>query len=208
MSAEGSLTAKAATEQRVHDQADCVHVQWHQNELWPASVVRLEPSCGSTRSSGTWALLSPHRTSGRVEVLASGLPLQHVSQLAVDVTLRCALTACGRARPNAATVDGAVAGAARRDKETKYSELVDGQRSHLVVVAIETGGRWSSEAYNFVESLARARSRETPHVLRHCAFLGLEEAMDQNACRFLLQGIHWISHVATQRLCRSGWNHT
>ena len=105
-----------------------------------------------------------------VEVLASGLPLQHGSQLAVDVTLRCALTACGRARPNAATVDGAVADAARRDKETKYSELVDGQRCHLVVVAIETGGRWSSEAYNFVEYLARARSRETPHVLRRSAF--------------------------------------
>ena len=48
-----------------------------------------------------------------VEVLASGLPLQHGSQLAMDVTLRCALTACGRARPNAATVDGAVADAAR-----------------------------------------------------------------------------------------------
>ena len=52
-SAEGSSTAKAATEQRVHDQADCVRVQWHQNELWPVSVVRLEPSCGSTRISGT-----------------------------------------------------------------------------------------------------------------------------------------------------------
>ena len=106
-----------------------------------------------------------------VEVLVSGLPLEHGSQLAVDVTLRCALTACGRARPNAATVDGAVADAARKDKETKYSELVNGQRCHLVVVAIETGGRWSSEAYNFVESLARARARETPHVLRHSAFL-------------------------------------
>ena len=99
-----------------------------------------------------------------VEVLDSSLPLQHGSQLAVDVILRCALTACGRARPNAATVDGAVADAARRDKETKYSELVDGQRCHLVVVAIETGGRWSSEAYSFVD-LARARSRETLHDL-------------------------------------------
>ena len=111
-----------------------------------------------------------------VEVLASGLPLQHGSQLAVDVTLRCALTASRRARPNAATVNGAVADAARRDKETKYSELVNGQRCHLVVVAIETGGRWSSEAYNFVESLARARSRETPHVLRRSAFLACRHA--------------------------------
>ena len=97
--------------------------------------------------------------------MASGLPLQHGSQLAVDVTLRCALTACGRARPNAATVDGAVA-------DALAGTMTDGQRCHLVVVAIETGGRWSSEAYNFVECHARARSREKPHVLRHSAFLG------------------------------------
>ena len=48
-----------------------------------------------------------------VEVLASGLPLEHGAQLAVDVTLRSAVTASGRACPNAAVVDGAVANAAR-----------------------------------------------------------------------------------------------
>ena len=42
-----------------------------------------------------------------IEVLASGLPL-FKAQLAVDVTLRCALTADGRAQPGAAAVDGAV----------------------------------------------------------------------------------------------------
>ena len=36
-------------------------------------------------------------------------------------------------------------------------------------VAIETGGTWSLKAD--VESLVRARSRETPHVMRHSAFL-------------------------------------
>ena len=33
-----------------------------------------------------------------------------------------------------------------RDKERKCSELVEGLRCKLVVVAIETGGRWSVES--------------------------------------------------------------
>ena len=76
--------------------------------------------------------MSQRRTSGKwkyereVEVLASGLPLQHGSQLAVDVTLRCALTACGRARPNGAIVDGTVT-----DGKEKFSELVDGPEVSL-----------------------------------------------------------------------------
>ena len=65
----------------------------------------------------------------------------------------------GRVCPNAARVDSVVADAARRDKELNCSVLVDDQRCHLVVVALETGRRWSSEAHNFIESLAWARSR-------------------------------------------------
>ena len=43
-----------------------------------------------------------------IEVLAFGLPLHHGAQFAVDVTLRCALTANGEGHPNAAAEDGAV----------------------------------------------------------------------------------------------------
>ena len=39
------------------------------------------------------------------EVFSSGLPLHHGAQLAVDITLRSALTAQGRARPNASHVN-------------------------------------------------------------------------------------------------------
>ena len=42
-----------------------------------------------------------------IEVLASGLELNHGAQLAVDITVRSAVTACGRACPNAAAIDGA-----------------------------------------------------------------------------------------------------
>ena len=48
--------------------------------------------------------------------------------------------------------------------------LLEGDRCHLVVVALETGGRWSSEALELVESLAAARAREAP-ILRRSAHL-------------------------------------
>ena len=51
------------------------------------------------------------------EVLASGLPMHHGAQLAVDITMRSALTANGSACPNAAHTDGAVLLRARSDKE-------------------------------------------------------------------------------------------
>ena len=97
----------------------------------------------------------------KVEVLASGLPLNHGAQLAIDITLRSALTTHGTASGSAARVDGAGFPEARRDKEAKDHELVEGTRYLLVVVAIETGGRWSHEAVDFVESLASARSRNS-----------------------------------------------
>ena len=107
----------------------------------------------------------------RIEVLASGLPLFHGAQLAVDITLRSALACNGEPRPGAARVNGSVCERARADKETKYAELLEGDRCRLVVVALETGGRWSSEAIQFVESLASSRAREEPPALAKPAFL-------------------------------------
>ena len=101
-----------------------------------------------------------------VEVLAQGLPLRAGAQLAVDITVRSVLTGDGTPRPRAADTDGVVASSARADKEARYPELVAGGRCVLVVLAVETGGRWSSEAVDFVEELAHARSRDAPTVLR------------------------------------------
>ena len=56
-------------------------------------------------------------------------------RLAVDITVRSAVTSCGRARPNAATVDGAVLVEARHNKEMKCAELCR-RRS------MSTCGRW------------------------------------------------------------------
>ena len=106
-----------------------------------------------------------------IEVLASGLPIHQGAQLAVDVTLRSPLTSTGLARPGAATTDGAALVRARADKEAKYFELLQGNRCHLVVVGLETGGRWSTEATTFVDMLAAGRAREVPSVLRRSTHL-------------------------------------
>ena len=106
-----------------------------------------------------------------IEVVASGLPLFHGAQLAVDITLRCALTSRGEPRTGAAREDGIACQSARADKAQKYAELLAGDRCRLVVVALETGGRWSTEALEFVECLARCRSREAAPTLARSAFL-------------------------------------
>ena len=116
-----------------------------------------------------------------IEVLASGLVMNHGAQLAVDITLRSAVTANGRACPNATTVDGAVLTKARLDKENKYAELVESDRCQLLVVGIETGGRWSNEASSFIEGLAASRAREAPVALRFSSFLALRKKW----CRML-----------------------
>ena len=106
-----------------------------------------------------------------IEVLAQDLPLWSGMQLAVDVTLRSAISAAGAARPRAAMEDGVVANGARRDKEVAYPELVASKRCRLVVAAIETGGRWSDEAALFIEDLACARARDAVFYLRAAAAL-------------------------------------
>ena len=113
----------------------------------------------------------PAADGRKLEILAQGLPCRFGKQLAVDVTLRHVLSADGDVKPRAAAVDGIVAAAARRDKEDTYPELAHGFRSSLVIVALETGGRWSSEAADFVEELAFARAREAPRLSRFATAL-------------------------------------
>ena len=107
-----------------------------------------------------------------IEVLASGLPIRQGAQLAVDVTVRCALTADGLPTPGAARHDGAALLRARADKERKYTELVHNDKCQLVVVALETGGRWSDEATKFFCELAGSRAREVPPMLQGSTFYG------------------------------------
>ena len=101
----------------------------------------------------------------RIEVLASGLSCFGGAQVAVDITLRHFLTALG------ATADRGeeLLAAARGEKERKYAELVRGRRCKLIVLALSTGGRWSTEALGFVHTLAWAKARSVPEFLRKSA---------------------------------------
>ena len=73
---------------------------------------------------------------------------------------QCELT---EPRRQCAERDGAALDQARRTKERTYPELTCEQgRARLVVLACETGGRWSEEAQSFLRHLARARARSEP----------------------------------------------
>ena len=67
-----------------------------------------------------------------IEVFASGLPIHHGAQFAVDITTRSAVTATGRACPLPQLMG-------------LCSPKPDAD-CQLVVVGVETGGRWSPEA--------------------------------------------------------------
>ena len=56
---------------------------------------------------------------------------------------------------------------ARRRKERTYPELMRSRRCRLIVLGIETGGRWSEEAARFVKLLAHAKARQAPRLLQN-----------------------------------------
>ena len=98
----------------------------------------------------------------RIEVIANGLPLWGGVQVAVDTTLVSPLTATGEPRREARRTAGAALRHARRAKERTYPELCNSGRCRLVVLGIETGGRWSAEAVTFLRLLARCRAQSAP----------------------------------------------
>ena len=112
-------------------------------------------------------LTAPPDDGRRLEVVANNLPLWNGAQLAIDTTLVSALRANGESIPNAHAFNGRALRNARRRKERTYPELAQyNGRVRLVVLALETGGRWSNEAIDFIKQLARAKARATPAALR------------------------------------------
>ena len=101
----------------------------------------------------------------RVEVIANGLPLWNGAQLAVDTTIVSLLTAAGEARSRRDPARPVALLEARRRKEATYPELLASARCRLVVIGVEVGGRWGSEAASFLRLLARARARAAPEAL-------------------------------------------
>ena len=103
----------------------------------------------------------------RIEVIANGLPLWGGAQLAVDTTLVSPLTSSSQPRRRAGQYAGAALQDARKSKERTYPELLRSRRCRLVVLALETGGRWSPEATTFLRPLAQTKARAVPNILRN-----------------------------------------
>ena len=106
----------------------------------------------------------------RIECLVDELPIYNGAQLAVDCTLVSPLKRSGDSRPRAYYENGAAMADARKRKEQRYHELCQGARCRLVVTAMEVGGRWSEEAFDFLSLLAQARARDAPQVLQGSAY--------------------------------------
>ena len=92
--------------------------------------------------------------------------------LCCDATLVSSLRRDGRARAGAADTDGVALRAARRRKERRYPELLEGGTATLVVLPFEVGGRWSKESHDFLRKLVKLRVRRAPRLLRKAAALG------------------------------------
>ena len=109
----------------------------------------------------------------RLEVIANGLPLFKRAQLAIDTTIVCPVGRDGTPHARAANEDGISSDKARVRKEKRYPELNNmGGRARLVVFAMETGVRWSEEAWTFVHLLSKARARSDPKLLQKEAAIG------------------------------------
>ena len=109
----------------------------------------------------------------RIEVIANGLPLFKGAQLAIDTTIVCPVGRNGMAHAGAANEDGISLSHARVRKARRYPELDGiGGRARLVVFALETGGRWSEEGWDFIHLLSKARARSDPKMLQKQAAIG------------------------------------
>ena len=104
----------------------------------------------------------------RIEVIADGLTLWHGAQLAIDTMLVSLLRRDGSPRRGAARRAGVALEEARCRKETTYPELVgECGRARLVVLAAESGGRWSDETAHFLRSSVKAKAESVPLLLQN-----------------------------------------
>ena len=127
----------------------------------------------------------------RIEVIANGLTLWGGTQLAIDTTLVSPLTRDGQTRRRAGQFTGAALQDARKRKERTYPELIRSRRCRLVVLGIETGGRWSEEASMFVKLLAQAKARQAPPPLASIPLSSPHLPLDrfaQSCCHASIRG--------------------
>ena len=94
----------------------------------------------------------------RLEVIAEGLFLYRIKQIAIDTTLVSPLSSEGVPRLQSNLYDVAAIQDVVRRKRQVYSDVFAARRCHLLVAAIETDGRWNDEFSGFVRHLAKSKS--------------------------------------------------
>ena len=145
----------------------------------------------------------PATDEREVEVVASGLPLQHGGP-AGDRTSHSAVHSLLTALRAPTPLEQMVL-SWRRLAETRRPNTPSwsmGARCHLVVMAIETGGRWSNEALDFVADMAAARSREAQPVLQRSTFLAWRRRWTRMLAVFLQPRLRSVSYLRQNGLGR------
>ena len=102
----------------------------------------------------------------KIEIVATGLPIQHGIPVGVDITMVSPLHADGTPFPEAATTPGSAFKRAIKKKHDTYPEMVDSDILRLMVIALETGGRMNRTALEFLDQAAAAKARSAPGPLR------------------------------------------
>ena len=105
----------------------------------------------------------------KIEVVATGLPVEQGIPLAIDATLVSPLGVDGVPRPGAADDIGVALGHGRRDKRRTYPELLTSSQLRLVVAGIEVGGRTSHEVTKLLGEMSAYKARSEPEALRSSA---------------------------------------
>jgi hypothetical protein len=101
-----------------------------------------------------------------IEIVATGLPMEHGIPVAVDATMVSPLHADGTIYDRADSVPGIALHRARRAKAETYPELAASPQLRLLTVAIETGGRMNGEARALLKTLAAQRAESEPLAMR------------------------------------------
>ena len=131
-------------------------------------------------------------------VIHGATPLGHA--LCCDATLVSPLTRDGAPWARAADQDGIALVHARRRKERRYPELLRPGPHRFLVLASETGGRWSRECHDLLRLLVATRARRAHAAIRAAAstawrrrWWGILSATQQRAIASTLLGSNWVA---------------
>ena len=115
----------------------------------------------------------PAGDTRRMDLVVPGLNVARGLTLFCDVTVLCPLTTSGAPRPGASNVGGSLLSAATRENNATYADVTSSGLGVLYSLGAEVFGRWSCEACELLEELARERTRGLNSRLRRSTALGL-----------------------------------